>query len=276
MFVLCSDETDVNYWLSLSNVCSTYGINMSVFGNYYGINTATTSLTLLHNAGQEVSLDSWSQADLTATSLFQISTTNSNPAINISRSSKTLMLTCSNPAGNVTLNWSSADLTINDLKNAVSGLGWTITDSPNIGTDFTRLKALADSNRTSTTFPYTALVDVSPADNYPFWQEEVQDEINWFTSTLGWTPTTFAYPFGNNNPALQAYLRDVCGISGARTVHGSNGANYNLSSLNVYTIDCGVPASGGYFTTGTEADIRSMAGPLFILMQPCKAGFTAS
>ena len=134
----------------------------------------------------------------------------------------------------------------------MSGKGWTVTDSPNIGTDYVRLKALSDSNGTNTTFPYTALLDVSPADGYPFWSEEVADELSSFTSTLGWTPTTLAYPYGGNNSALQAYLQGVLGLIGARTTDGSYGANYNLSSLNVYTIDCGVPVDGGYFTTGTR------------------------
>ena len=109
MFVLTSDDNDVNYWMSLSNLCANHGINMSIFGIWGDIDTALTSLTLMHNAGQEVSLHTWSHADLTSTYLFRISTTNLNPSIDISRSARTLTLNCSNPSNNVQVDWSSTN-----------------------------------------------------------------------------------------------------------------------------------------------------------------------
>ena len=214
-------------------------------------------------AGHEIGLHGWSHTDLTTASLFTVSTTNTNPTINVNRTTKTLTLT--SDENTTAVDWSVTDKTVRELKTAIgcanaalnpcTGNGWTITlaSATQIDDAYTRLKGLADTAGNDATFPHAALVDVSAGNNYPFWEGEILDAIAWITANVGVTPTTMAYPFGNNNAALQAYVKDVAGLLGARTA--TVAVTSKLSSLNIYA----VPVPSSPYGDKAEATIRALA-----------------
>jgi hypothetical protein len=77
----------------------------------------------------------------------------------------------------------------------------------------------------------------------------------------GLTPTTMAYPIGPNNAALQAYVRDVVGLQGARGV--GNMLQW-LSSVNIYNTDGLLWATTNFKGDGSEAQIRKTARHQFV------------
>jgi hypothetical protein len=251
-FVLTSDDDDVAYWKDIASTLLPYGYKFTAFVTGSNITVGEqTDLANLAAAGHEVAVHGWSHSELCRTNAFAITSTNTNPTVNVDRANSQIILSCDEVGNRVTYVW-TGNLTITGLKAAVAGKGWTITTSTNIN-DGLRLKSCADTAGAQTV-PRTITLDVSAGNNYPFWEAEIGDNLTAIAGWTGVTPTTLAYPWGDVGTSYCAGLTNYLltkGIIGART---TGATNFLLSNMNVYQV---TPLSYTYFKgDGLEATVR--------------------
>ena len=287
-FVLSFDEetTDASYPLAVHAATSSYGAMFSIFAPKYSLGAQLQSdLVTLSGYGHEVGIHGWSHSSLTATTGFAVTTTNADATVNVNRTAQTIVLTTTTPGNTVTVDWSSADKTIADLKTAVAGKAWTITNTttPNAVTDYLRLSSLADSGGAQAA-PYSPGLDVAAGNNYPFWHDEIDDTILEIFAITGVTPVTMAYPYGDTSAALEAYIQAVAGLKGARGVNWS--ATQTLSSIDIFKVSTIAVDTDWLKGDGTEAVLRQRArhyiewcqqtGTVFIFYVHTAANLTAA
>jgi hypothetical protein len=257
-FVLTSDDHDVAYWLTLSSMLATYGVKMTFYVQPDQITVGEqTDLATLSAAGHEVATHSWSHSPLGGTNAFTVTTTNDNPTVTLSRAASTLTLYTTTAGNTVTVDWSTSDKSISDLKTAVSGKGWTITNStsPFNTMNNMRLNACSDSAGAQA-LPFTITVDITSENGYPFWAEEVTDTNTWLASITGITPNTMSCPYGNTSAELQTWQQSVAGFKGSRGINGT-GIPQSLSSVNIFNLLTILTTADYVLGDGSEAVVRS-------------------
>lgn len=256
IFVITMDEENSDgYWDAMRAMARENDIHLTVFFVKNPPNIPKTEdfwkseLEAFAAAGHEIGDHGWSHSSLIATQAFDVSTTNADPSININTTTKTLTLTTTTPGNNVSITWASESKSITDLKTAVSGKGWTITNKSSIHNPL-QLKALADSGGEQTVFPYTANLNTSA-----YLSSEFGDCFNWIVSNIGVTPTTGATPIGSAyaDATVKAYYKDTLGLLGVRGTGTST--SDNLSSLAIYDDRI----IGGSPVSESESDIRTWA-----------------
>jgi len=239
----------------------TYGVKGTIFVSpaLWTAGQQTIAATL-SAAGHEIANHTLNHEDLTATQAFVVTSTNTNPTVNVNVAATTITLSCDEAGNVVVFNW-SGNKTIQDLKNAVVGKGWTITNSAQ--NSKTRqntllLDELADSAGAQVA-PYTTLLDIS-APNYKFWAHEVNDAQDQIQAVTGIRPTTMAYPYGFNNAALIAWLKTDMATSGLVTARQVAGAPTTLTSISKWNFP---QRSYGWSSTDTEDTVRAWARRMY-------------
>jgi len=252
-FCLTFDDNYIDEFESMVNgIFSTYGIQATIFVEVGKLSAGQKiQCAAFVAAGHEVSNHSWSHEDLTATEAFVVTSTNTSPTVDVDIATTTITLWCDEVGNRVTYDW-SGDKTIADLKTAVVGKGWTITNSVQTGKtrqDILKLDCLSDSAGAQGV-PYTTLLDITAPD-YKFWDHEVndaQDEIEAFT---GVRPTTMAYPYGFNSAGLITWLKAETTLKSARQV---GGAPTTLFSVPIWNF---IQRNPGWTTASTEEVVRT-------------------
>jgi hypothetical protein len=237
-----------------------------------------TNLIALAAAGHEIAIHSWSHSQYTLTTAFALTSTNADPTIDVDVATTTITLATSTAGNTVTFDY-SGDKTIANLKTAVAGKGWTITNTTNIDNNL-QLSSLADTSGAQVV-PYSPLLDIV-APNYAYWRDEISDTKDWIVSNIGVTPTTVAYPWGTRNAALDAYCQGVLGLLGGRA---STGFTSRLSSINIFAIDTLSASQATFKGDGSEVAVRKAArhcyayamyiGGVCILLSHTSAEFSA-
>lgn len=248
-FVLTTDDQGIAYWESLSSALSSYGAKFTMVLQTAGLTAGNiTSLTTLVAAGHDIAVHAKNHTDLSQTYPFTVTTTNADPTIDVDLPTKTLTLATTTGGNTVIVDWSVADKTITDLKTAVSGKGWTITNSANTSNNV-YLKDLADTvGAQAVGAGYQALYDLTV-----FWNDEIVGAKDWITANIGMTPTVAGPPSGGSSAGLKTYYKDTAGFLGART-----GINFPLflSSVNIFNIGSLINQYT-WFGDGTEATVRA-------------------
>jgi len=256
-FVFSSDESgndyDFDYFDSIVSTFAPYGAKASFFieGSYVSSGKYST-LASYAAAGHEVASHSWSVTRFDRTDAFTVTTTNTNPTVNVDRTTKTIVFSCDEVGNRVTVNWSSVAKSIADVKAAVAGKGWTITNSTNINDPLRMISAASTGGAQAV--PYTVTLDVSAVNGYPFWNDEIITTASWIQGITGVAPATYVYPFGISSTSMDTFFSGTSMIAGG-AVSGWN--NNVLSSINVYEISR-ISASR-MKTSGLEADTRACA-----------------
>jgi len=226
-FTITVDDAGYAYAQAAAAAIEPYGGRLTFFVIPSLIDAAgETALAALATAGHEIAVHSWSHAGLTITEIFEVTSTNTAPTVDVDVPTTTITLWCDEVANRVTFNW-SGNKTIGDLKIAVAGKGWTVTNKSTVA-DALRLACLADSGGAQAA-PYTTAPDVS-SPNYAFWYQEVIVAQDWIENITGIRPKTMAYPYGYTNAALQTWLKNQ-GFEGARW---TNDIMQTLSSIEIY------------------------------------------
>ena len=143
-FTMTIDDSGYAYAQDVAAAIAPYGGKLTFFVIPSLIDAAgETALAALAAAGHEIAVHSWSHADLTSTSAFDVTSVNTAPTVDVDVATTTITLWCDEVGNRVTFNW-AGDKTIADLKAAVVGKGWTVTNKSTIQ-DTLRLASLADS-----------------------------------------------------------------------------------------------------------------------------------
>ena len=230
-FSITSDDSWSQYWADLAGALPST-VKCTFFLNTHNASSSLSQLQALVSAGHEIAAHGHSHTIMTTTTAFQVSSTNTNPTVNVDIANSQIILYCDEAERRVTVDWSQEDKTISDLKTAVLGKGWTITN-PSVVSDALKLASLADSGGPQEC-PYTTNLDrVAP--NYAFFREEIQDSADWIATNLGQTPNALAYPWGLSDAEVWAYLKDISTLKGARAARGTSGEPLE-SITNIYDI----------------------------------------
>lgn len=233
------------------------GVKMSFFPQTYGLTAEDeANLAEISSRGHEIGIHTHSHSEMSSTTAFAVTTTNAAPTFDVDVATTTITLATTTPGNTVTLDY-SGNKSITDLRSAIVGKAWTITNTTNIQ-DFLFLSSLADTSGAQAV-PYTANLDRS-APNYMFFYNEVNYPASVLEGITGKAPTSFVYPFGTISDAgTEAYLLSQ-GYMGARF---GTGGNKSLSSINVYrTYAIGLSTLKG---DGTESTIRQLANHYYAL-----------
>jgi peptidoglycan/xylan/chitin deacetylase (PgdA/CDA1 family) len=251
-FVLSVDDSDTVYATDLAALVAARGGRLTLFAAYPQTWDAPSlaRTVALSAAGHEVALHGWSHSDLTKTDALSLTSTNTLPTVDVDVATSQLILSCTEVGNRVTVDWSATGKSIANLRTAVAGKGWTVTNGTSIN-DLLQLSSLADTAG-ALSVPRTLTLDVS-APNYAFWRDEILDTVAWMTANLGVTPATMSFPFGATSAALITYVKDTAGLIGARN---SDNWLQRFDSVPIYKIAS--PDKGAEFLLGdgTEASIR--------------------
>jgi len=259
-FVFTIDDlanANLPYAADVAAVLASYGGRLTGFA-FPAETTAGfySYLTALVAGGHEIGVHSWSHSGLTATDGFSITSTNTLPTVQVDVAGQQIILSCTEVGNRVTISTAAANTSV-EWKAVVLGKGWTITNGTHVGAAM-NLAALADTAG-SVAVPATVLLDVS-APNYAYWREEIVDARDWVTARTGVVPTTLSYPWGENNVAVQTYIKDVAGLMGARSIVVGLTP---LNSLSMYATNVYQAATAYIVGGGTEAEVRAHARHYF-------------
>ena len=256
------DTGNLPFFESVTSALSAYGIKCTQFISAFNVlgSKDVARVQSLAEAGHEFGLHGGSHSSLSATEAFVVTTTNADATINVNRASKTLTLSTSTEGNTVTVNWSTTAKNITDLKIAVSGKGWTITNSTDIS-NVMRLSSLADTNGT-VSIPHTMLLDISVPD-YGYFYDEIVAAKEAFIAQYRITPATMAYPYGALSDAAEAYIKASRTLTAVRGTGVTTGATDRLSSMNIWRV---WTTSGATHIKGdgTEASIRANSRDLYV------------
>jgi hypothetical protein len=244
------DQQESGYVTAVAAAIAPYKLTWAVNELNYG--PLKSEMVALHAAGHEIVNHGRTHNNVAATTLFAVTSTNTSPTVNVDRANSQIIFYCTEVGNRVTVAWSSTT-TLADVKTAVAGKGWTITNTTYIY-DKTFLTSMADSSGAQAC-PYTVNPDISAGNNYPFWADEITANGVWINSVIGVTPTIFAYPHLLTSDGVITFLKDVGGFLGAS--YGETTASRILESLVIYKIaSSSVTLSKG---DGAEETIRNMA-----------------
>jgi len=246
-FVYTFDDDDVPHWRDVAAAIPA-GAKFTGFvapGNLLPGEDAM--LAALSAAGHEIANHTYHHDDITLVSAFTVTTTNAAPTIDVDLPTKTLTLATTTPGNTVVVDWSITPQLIADLKAAVVGKGWTITNT--LSMVEVDLKALADTAGPQAV-PYLALLDAAA-----YYEAEITDANAAIAAITGIAPTTFSFPYGEQNAGSVTFLHDS-GFIGARVPYSSL-----LASVYIFRVT-------GLFTNywkgdGSEATIRASARHLY-------------
>jgi hypothetical protein len=245
------DSASLAYAVSLAAALNPLGVYITFATGYDP--THVGDLQALASAGNEISVHTWDHIALDATAIYTVSSTNSGTntvTVDIAANNQIILVSSGTPANNVTISTNS-NQTIADLKTAVAGKGWTITNNA-AANDANRLLIAADSGGAQTC-PYVVVPDTTATNR--FYKGEIKDEFDWLVS-IGITPTTLTWPTGNYSANAAAYARDTVGLVAGRSV-GAVGFGYPLESFKLWNAHClAASTSKG---AGTQAAIISEA-----------------
>lgn len=265
-FVMTQDDQDITYAGQWESALAPYGKHHTFFINSEDNQTGVlhpltgeevTTLQGLITNGMELANHARIHNTFDKTTLFSITSTNANPTCNVDIVGNQIVLWCDEVVNRVTQTIGSNEM-ISDLQTAVVGKGWTITAGTGIQV-IAPLKCAADSGGAQ-------VVPFSPSTDkvaYRFYQP-IADEDTWLLGTFGLTNTIFAYPNGNTDATVRAWLKDVAGHKGAR---GYNITSYldTLSSIPIFNTAC---VNANYFTGGstsaTEAYVRERVRQFYL------------
>jgi peptidoglycan/xylan/chitin deacetylase (PgdA/CDA1 family) len=253
LFFSTDDFTDITFQNALDVALAPYDGKMTIFiAPTLTLEAEKANLITLAAAGHELAIHSWSHSQLDKTTAFAITTTNANPTCDVDVATTTITLATSTAGNTVAFDYSSGPKTITDLRTALAGKGWTLTNTTNIN-NLLQLTSLADTAGAQAV-PYSPLLDIVTP-NYAFWRDEISDAKDWIVAQLGVTPTTMSTPWGKTTAGLQAYQQAVLGLIGVR----GTGKTDRLSSVNIFNIGS-LSATETFFQgAGTEALIRQAA-----------------
>ncbi|MFA6486432.1 MAG: peptidoglycan-binding protein [Candidatus Magasanikbacteria bacterium] len=263
-FGVTIDDHDVDYVEDLVAALSPYNVKVTMFTSpaFLTSTEKINKLRTLAAGGHEIAIHGWSHTSFTVNTTITVTTTNSNPTINIDQTNHRLILACDEVGNNVTMDWSGSDYTLDDLRAAVAGKGWGIdayfsASSPEYRTlGPMKLSSLTDSGGVSTTFPYVTTKDTI-APNYSFWNDEVVDSKTWIGENIGVVPNTVAYPYGDTNTAARSWLAASTTMLGARAAATASWRLNNINLFNVGTNMYGPTLVGD--ETFTRANARHLA-----------------
>lgn len=230
-----------------------------------------TKLQTLAAEGHEIANHTSNHEDLTATQAFQVTSTNASPTVRVDKTGMQVILSTTTPGNSVTFPFTTSTGTIADLKTAIAGKSWTITNSVQNGKtrqDILLLDELADSSGTQAA-PYTTLLDISTP-NYKFWAHEINDNQDAIQALIGTRPTTFAYPFGFNSAGLITWLKTNTATHNLVTARIVGGAATSLSSVPKWQF---IQRGYGWTTTDNEATVRAWARRQFFYAKSTPAYF---
>lgn len=261
------DDLDLSYWKSISAQLAPYGGKATFFVGGSAITTSDqkADMVILAASGHEFASYSYSWSDYASTKGITISSTNTNPTVNVDLANKTTTLSCDEVANRVTVTWTSdiswnaGSKKISDLTSAAVGRGWTIlreTENGDQLKDKVNLASFVDTGGAQAC-PYTVMLDISPPD-YKYWVHELDENASYMNSIVGTPSTTLGMPHGFYTADFLTWLSSRYVAARAGTV-----SNVALNSINVYVI---VGASYTYFT-GTEAQIRSNVNHFYELFR---------
>lgn len=251
-FSITVDDQDAAYARQIADIMPA-GTKMTMFVIAAGLNaTQQENIQYLHNNGHEIAGHGYSHSLPSASTAFAVTTTNANPTVNVDVAGYQIVLSTTTGGNTVTLGW-TGDKKISDLKTAVTGKGWTITNTENVQNSLL-LSSLADSSGAQAA-PYTTNLDKTA--NGMFYQNEITYAHSILDAITGGTVTTFSYPFGVYDSGMATYMQ-TNGIQGARLNYTGE---YNLSSLNIYKTFC--PDMTTLKGDGTEATIRTLANAYY-------------
>jgi hypothetical protein len=279
-FNLRTDDFYLDYWEALDAALPA-SVKMTMYvspsypsallppGGYIMTDAASiTRVQTLLSHGHKIAVHGWSHADMTATTMFTVTTVNDNPTVNIDVANHQVILYTTTPGNTIIFPWTGGttyygNKTYGDFKAAVSGHNWTITPISGNIHDTMSMASLADSGGArSVGAGYACLLDIV-APNYMFYHEELASNLAWITANFSVTPTVMAYPFNANNATVRAYVKDVLGLNGA--LSGSDLTIVRLNSVPIYNT---TSIDGSYIVglgAGSEADIRKAARHFYIL-----------
>jgi hypothetical protein len=252
--ITCDDSGNI---IGFNNLCTTVldplGLKATMFVN---ISTLTTDLRViaadLVSRGHEISSHSRTHVDLTVTTGFGVTSTNTNPTVDVDYATTTIAFSCDEVGNRVAYDWSGGK-TIAELQTALTGKGWTLT-SPRLSV---LVNCLADTSGPQTV-PYTCLLDVSATSR--FWDNEINDAVDEIETVTGVAPITLAYPNGILNANLVTWLQAHSDVLVGR---GSSGGNtMRLSTVKRFEESTIIP---GFSDSDTEATVREWARRYFFL-----------
>jgi hypothetical protein len=205
------DDFDVSYATAVAAAITTDAKFSTFLVPMYHTNPAEwPAIIALRTAGNEVGNHTYNHNSLGAASLFTVTSTNTNPTFDVDVATTTITLSA-DEAGNIVAYNYSGDKTISDLRTAVSGKGWTITDTAHIS-DGEFLSSLADtSGAQAVGAGYAAVPDYNA-----FANNEIPRAITWMQSNLGFTPTSGAYPYSVYNATIQSWIAANTSLLGFR------------------------------------------------------------
>jgi hypothetical protein len=257
IFCLTFDGTDIDFMTEVAQYANSRGVPITIFGEVGQMSADyITKAQALHTAGNGVELHGFSHAPMDATQAISIATTNANPTVQVDAAAKQLILSTTTAGNSVTVDWSVTRKQISDLKTAVSGKGWTITNNLTGGTITDRLKltSLADTAGAQSV-PITLNLDLAPT--YRFYVDEITDAATEFASLLGFTTTVYSWPYGNNNDTVIAWMQANSTMLGARAIDPVP-SSLQLASLPIYKTSAATVAAR-IKGDGSEATIRANA-----------------
>jgi len=164
-------------------------------------------------------------------------------------------------ANDIVVDWSVADKDISDLKTAVSGNGFTVTNTTNVN-DALKLASLSDSSGAQSV-PYTPNLDRTAPD-YAFFREEIDDSIAIIITDLtnSVAPTTMAWPGAASDSTVIDYVQGETALIGSRMAE--NRVQW-LNSVPVYDVYSILASNANFKGDGSETDIRAAARHAYIL-----------
>ena len=271
-FVMCQDDQDVAYASQWETALAPYGKHHTFFINSADAQTrvqrdvTAEEITILQGLvgdGMDLSNHSRIHNVYSVSSLFSVTSTNTNPTCNVDIAGNQIFLSCDEGGNRVTQSIRSGE-TITTLKASAAGKGWTINTTSGIQ-EWTPLSYLADSGGAQAV-PYSPAPDKT---TYRFYQP-ILDEQTWLRSNFRLSNTIFAYPGGNQDRSIQAWLKGVAGFSAARGYQITNYIDY-LSSLNIFNTSC---CNANIFKSpdGTEDSVRQRVRQVAIHAMSLGAG----
>ena len=252
-FLMMCDDSDTTYWKDIISALPP-GVKFSFNVTVAGLSAQKKAdLQYLQGLGHEIVNHGYSHTYMANTTAFNVTTTNANPTCNVDVAGQQIVLATTTPGNTVTLAW-AGDKSIAELKAAVAGKGWTITNTTGVQNALL-LSSMADSAGAQSV-PYTANLDRSA--NGKFFENEIKYGIDVLEAIPLTRPTAFSWPGGQYDAQGMAYCKDYSGILGAR---GATAGDANLASLSIYNVACFDMAT--LKGDGTEATIRKLANFVF-------------
>lgn len=252
--VTCDDQGSSDYWRQVVDALPS-SIKTNYFPQTAGLTAAMQAdIIALHNTGRcVIGNHTQTHSPLNIATAFSITTTNAVPTCNVDVAGDLLTLATTTPGNTVTI--ALVGKTITDLKTAVAGKGWTITNTANVQNAF-MLSSLADSAGAQAV-PYSPIPDIV-APNYMYFRNEITGANNVLQSLLGFRPRTMSFPFNVSSNDSILYLLNIenmyasrIGVTGSRTLSSIN--RFNLYSIMNNTLK----------GDGTESTIRRAANHIF-------------